>query len=139
MRYRALSQTGDYQFGMGRTEFLVNSPAAVGQLIVTRLRLLRGEWFLDVSEGTPYGDQVLGTNTASTRDAAIRGRILQTQGVTGIASYQSSVDAETRVFSVAATVDTIYGRVAVKGDDNFTDDSFTWDVFTWDVGKRWGI
>lgn len=40
MRYRVLSPTGDYTFGQGPGEFLVNSPAAVAQAIGTRLRLM---------------------------------------------------------------------------------------------------
>jgi len=111
MRYRKLSPTGDYTFGQGSADFLVNSPDAVGQAIITRLKLLQGEWFLDVTEGTPYSTQILGKTTATQRDAAIRARILGTQGVKSIISYASSLVG--RALSVTAMVNTIYGQTTV--------------------------
>lgn len=113
MRYRTLDENGDYSFGQGSANFLVDSPAAVAQLVLTRLQLSTGEWFLDTTEGTPYATEILGTGTASTRDLAVQERILETQGVTGIADYASVVDPATRAFTVAATIDTIYGQTTI--------------------------
>lgn len=107
MRYRALDANGDMTFGHGSANFTVNTPATVAQAISTRLKLDEGEWFLDVTEGLPL-NQILGF-TRRTRDIAIRTRILQTQGVTGIVSYGSQLDSRTRAFTVEATVNTIYG------------------------------
>ena len=42
MRYRPLDANGDYTVGI---PFLVNSPACVGQAVLTRLKLFLGEWF----------------------------------------------------------------------------------------------
>ena len=110
MRYRALDANGDYSFGQGAANFLVNSPAAVAQLVQTRLLLFLGEFFLDTSDGTPYYTQILGTGTQQTYDLAVQDRILSTQGVIGIASYQSIRDPNLRTLSVVATIDTIYGQ-----------------------------
>lgn len=112
MRYRALTATGDMTFGAGQANFLIDSPEAVAQAVQTRLRLLRREWFLDTSEGTPYADEVMGTNTAATRDQAIRKRILGTQGVTGIVKYASQVVG--REFHVQATISTRYGQITLQ-------------------------
>lgn len=112
MRYRALTATGDYQFGKSRLDFLVDSPEAVAQAVRTRLLLLRGEWFLDVTEGTPYSTAVLGTGTRDTFDVAIRDRILGTQGVTAIAAYQSAV--LDRKLSINATIDTQFGQADIQ-------------------------
>lgn len=109
MRYRALSSTGDYVFGRGPAEFLVDSPEAVAQAIQTRLRLETGEWFLDVSEGTPYQEQILGANRQTTYDVAIKSRILETPGVVALTSYSSYIKSDARAISVTATVQTIYG------------------------------
>jgi hypothetical protein len=68
MRYRALSADGDYTFGQGSKNFLVNSAAAAGQAVLTRLRLMKREWFLDNTEGTPYSDEILGTGTKALYD-----------------------------------------------------------------------
>ena len=44
----------------------------------------------------------------------IRTRILGTQGVTGIESYASQVNRETRAFTAQATIDTVYGKAVIK-------------------------
>lgn len=113
MRYRALDVNGDMSFGHGPGDFLINTPAAVGQAVKTRLLLLTGEWFLDVTEGTPYTTEVLGTDTQSTYDFAIRDRILGTEGVVEIITYSSVLDHEARALRIEATIDTIYGQTTV--------------------------
>lgn len=107
MRYRALSATGDYTFGQGGANFLVNSPACVGQRVLTRLRLIQGEWFLNTSDGTPYATQILGKTTQAQRDAAIRSVILNTPGVTSIISYSSALVG--RNLTVNSEIATTYG------------------------------
>jgi len=114
MRYRKLSATGDYVFGGQQADFYKDVPEAVGQAVLTRLRLLRGEWFLDNAEGMPWNTEVLGKYTNGTYDAAIRQRILGTQGVLQITEYSSSVDTEKRALSVTATISTIYGPTTVE-------------------------
>ena len=113
MRYRALDAAGDMTFGAGSANFLVNSPDAVAQAVMTRLRLLTGEWFLDTSEGTPYATQILGRNTEATYDQAIRERILDTEGVTELVRYSSSLVG--RRLSIDATIDTVYGQATISG------------------------
>lgn len=112
MRYRALGAGGDSTFGSGRTAFLINNAAAVAQAILTRLLLMTGEWFLDLTEGTPYNTDILGKNTQATYDAAIRDRILGTQGVLSVDSYNSNLAG--RVLTVNATVTTIYGPITIQ-------------------------
>ena len=111
MRYRALAEDGDMRFGREGI-FLVDSPEAVAQAVKTRLNLLRGEWFLDINEGTPYTPEILGTLTQGTRDNAIKTRVLLTPGVTEIVDYSSSIEG--RVMTVSATINTKYGSAAVE-------------------------
>lgn len=111
MRYRALTASGDYSFGHGQGDLLINTPNAVAQAIQTRLLLFTGEWFLDTTDGTPWSTQILGNNTQATRDLAIKARILRTPGVKSLVSYASQV--ENRAFSAEAVVDTIYGQASV--------------------------
>lgn len=112
MKYRALSATGDYQFGR-LDAFLVDTPAAVAQAVKTRLALWTGEWFLDADEGTPYVPMILGAGTQGTRDDAVRQRILDAQGVQEIVSYYSNVDHATRAMTATALVQTIYGQTSL--------------------------
>lgn len=113
MRYRALDVNGDYRFGASDAEFLANSPDAVAQAVRTRFELWSGEWYLDLTEGTPYVKQILGEGTRDLYDQAIQERILDTEGVTGITDYASSLDETTRALSVSATITTIYGTTTV--------------------------
>ena len=111
MRYRALSETGDFQYGRSGL-FLTDSPGAVAQAVKTRLLLASGEWFLDSDEGTPYSTQILGYGTKDTRDLAVKSRILDTPGVTELVSYFSTVTPE-RLFLVTANINTKYGPASV--------------------------
>ena len=111
MRYRKLDDNGDCLFGRSALDFTANNPETVAQAVRTRLLLLTGEWFLDTTEGTPYATDILGANTAQTYDLAIRERILDTQGVTGIVSYESAL--ADRTLSITATIDTLYGQTSV--------------------------
>lgn len=113
MRYRTQSPTGDYVFGQGAAQFLVDSPDAVAQAVATRLQLATGDWFLDVTEGTPYATDILGAGTATRYDQAIQARILDTPGVVALVEYASTLDRSTRKLTVAATVSTIYGDAAI--------------------------
>lgn len=113
MRVRAMSPSGDMTFGKNRANFLVDSPDAVAQVVLTRLNLWTGQWWLDLSEGTPYETKVLGKYTGAVRDAVLRMRISLTPGVTKIVSYGSQVNRETRGFGVQATIDTIYGQARI--------------------------
>jgi hypothetical protein len=121
MRYRKLDPSDDFSFGHGQADFHINTPDAVGQAIKTRLELYTGEWFLDLSEGMPWGGfplndavvargAVLGSHTQLTRDIALKTRVLGTQGVQSISNYGSSTDTTTRAWSASMTVDTIYGE-----------------------------
>jgi hypothetical protein len=125
MRVRKMDSNDDMQFGHGSADFWFNQVDGVGQTIKTRLLLFRGEWFLDVTEGTPWGGiplsdavvrqgQILGAQTQLTRDLAIKSRVLATQGVISISDYSSSVDPNTRSFLVNMVVDTIFGNLAVS-------------------------
>lgn len=114
MRVRALDADGDYRFGKSQGDFLINSPAAVAQSVLTRLRLWQGEWFLDTTEGTPYSQQILGKTAQAIYDLAIRERVLDTDGVTAIEDYASSLDDTTRKLSVTMTIDTVYGITQVS-------------------------
>lgn len=108
MRYRELTASGDYKFGHAN-QFLINSPEAVAQAIKTRLLLITGEWFLDLTEGTDYFGSILGNNTQGVRDIVLQDRILSTPGVESIISYQSVFDPRERSFTVVGQVDTQFG------------------------------
>lgn len=116
MIYRALSPSGDYQFGKNLQSFLSGN-AAVGQAIRTRLLLLRGEWWEDISEGLPLFTQILGrpgsTSNIQSVDLIIRQSILSTPGVLQITSFSSSYI--NREYSVSCSVSTKFGGTVSVG------------------------
>jgi len=90
----------------------------VEQAIKTRLKLWLGEWFVDLTDGTPYPTQVLGERYGKSPDAAIKARILGTPGVTQLISYSSSFNAPSdgvrRTLTVNATVQSLYSVTPVS-------------------------
>ena len=113
MRYRRLDSAGDMTFGQGQGNFWINQPEAVAQSVLTRLRLNLGEWFYDTSDGTPWNTQVLGERTQSTRDVVVTDRVQSTVGVQSIDTYGSVIDVNTRTWTAAMTLQTVYGPVAL--------------------------
>lgn len=102
----------DMVFGSGQADFYRDVPEAPAQLAECRLMLFAGEWYQDLTAGTPWNTQVLGKYTGAIRDPIIRTRLLGTTGISGIAAYDSSLNRDTRQFAVQATLDTIYGQAA---------------------------
>jgi hypothetical protein len=114
MRYRKVTDDGDYTFGGGQNDYFRDVPEAVGLACASRLRLWLGEWFLDIEEGTLYLQGVLGKKTKTQADETIQTRALGTQGLTGIPEYESVIDPDTRNMSVEFQIDTIYGPTSVQ-------------------------
>jgi hypothetical protein len=113
MRLRRLDANGDMTFGRAQADFWIDQPEGVGQLMMTRLRLNYGEWFANTADGTPWQAQVLGERTQGTRDAVVRSRVFTTQGVQSLLAYNSQTDPNSRTWTAAMNVQTIYGPVQV--------------------------
>jgi len=113
MRYRKLDDNGDMMFGHQQADFYRNQPEAVAQAVVTRLKLWLDEWFLDMTEGTPYQQAILGKNKQDTIDPALRERILETQGLSELVEYERTHDPDTRTSRVVAQIDTVYGQTQI--------------------------
>lgn len=114
MRVRRESSDGDYEFGRGALDFHVDSAAGVAQNIKTRLFLFLGEWFLDLNEGTPWLESVLGTGHEAEYAAVLRARILGSPGVREIVRFEDSFDREARRITVSCEVSTLYGNVSIS-------------------------
>ena len=95
MKYRKMDVNGDYVFGLNEQGFLKDNEA-VAQAVVTKIKLLKGEWWEDVSEGTPFFQSILGINaTLESKiaiDLIIRDRILQVENVETIVTFKSEID-----------------------------------------------
>lgn len=80
---------------------IVSGSNQIMQSIKTRLKTYLGEWFLDSTIGVPYLQELLVKGTSISRvDSVIQQKILSTEGVQELRTYDSSYDNESRVFSV---------------------------------------
>lgn len=116
MKYRMLSSNGDYVFGQAGGNFYKDTPMTVGQAVETRLRLMKGEWMLDITQGTAYNSNILGAGKITTYDLEIQSVILNTPGVRQITNYSSGVDPTTRTATINATIDTVYGQTTIQAN-----------------------
>ena len=118
MKYRRLDENGDYVFGSGSNNFVVDLEA-VSQAVVTRLKLLQGEWWEDLSEGLPLWQEILGSSGSNEHltyvDNLITQRIFNTPGVTSIIDYEGQWDASTRQYRFNARVNTTYSETTIEG------------------------
>lgn len=115
MRYRKLDKNGDMCFGGGRGDFYVDTPEMVAQSVKTRLCLWLEEWFLDVTDGTPWAQLVLGRHTEQTFAIALKKRILGTQGVKSIESIEFLNDKDTRHLTMHCVLNTDFGKTEFFG------------------------
>ncbi len=103
---RSFDADGDYAIN----SFIEDSAATV-QAVTTRLRMFRGEWFLNLQEGVPWFQSVfVKPARQAVADKLIRDTINQTDGVESIISYDSNYNSSTRRLSVTFTARTIYGE-----------------------------
>lgn len=102
----------------GSLNDFVSDVDAVAQILATRIKLLQGELFLNVNDGTPLFQKLLGHGITSRAVALIlRQRILSTPYVTGITSIQVTYAIPGRSFAFAASVQTQFGPVVVANLD----------------------
>lgn len=112
MRVRRLGVDGDL---VTRGRMFQTGREAIAQTIVTRLRLFLGEYFRDVTDGTPWFQQILGKfENLNAVEAILRNRISRTQGVVRLLSFEIQYDLDARTIAVQATVLTVYGEADVQ-------------------------
>lgn len=105
---RGLSKTGDWTFGLGTGGYLAKQ-AMVGQNIKTRIQEVVGDCFFNLGAGI---DRLLyAQKNVLNLDLAIRGIILGTNDVVGLAAISSVINAQRQVTFTYSVV-TIYGTIA---------------------------
>jgi hypothetical protein len=128
MKYRRLDSTWDMCFGRGNADYLVDSvenPEAVAQAIKTRMLLFTGEWWMNIRDGLPLWQKILGQRVTnkSIIDRILVDRIRglklpnNIKAITNISNTSSTLDGDTRAYSFSCVVDTVYGKVVVTNAD----------------------
>lgn len=93
---------------------LIDGLEAVRQQVLVKLRLWRGEWFLDTEFGTPWLTDILGKQVSlSGVIAALQTSILQVPGTVKFAEFNFDFNRQRRVLTVDFILDTIYGQVEI--------------------------
>lgn len=111
MTVRRLDENGDI---VTRGSVFLTGQSEVEQTIRTRLRLFLGEYFRDITDGTPWFEQILGKGASmSAREAALRNRIVRTPGVVRLTSFSTDFDLNTRKYSVTVGALTTFGLLTV--------------------------
>lgn len=104
--------TSGQQFTNGQDE--------IAQTIRTRLKLFLGEYFRDITDGTPWFQSILTKRgTLSSKDAIIKRRLRQTEGVTQLIEFTTDYDIQSRKYTVNAKVDTPFGIVPINFNEVF--------------------
>jgi hypothetical protein len=118
---RALGPNNEPQCGNGLQNFLTDSDA-VTQIIMTRLRLFQGEWFLNLLDGLPMFQSMLGSSASSENLQIITNliseRITGTPFVTGIVAISATFN--NRQFVFQATVSTQFGTTTIGNSPGST-------------------
>lgn len=115
IRYRKVTGDGDFVFGGSEKNYWKDVPQAVGLAVQSRLLLWLGEWYGDVSLGTPYLQTILGKHSKDTADTVIQDRILGTPGMLSIHTYVSEINPDSRLMTITdCTINTIYGTTQLE-------------------------
>ena len=94
---------------------IANELEGLRQKLISRLYLFRGTWFLDITEGVPYFEEVLvkpidpGFITS-----LFNTEILKETDVTGLGQVDFTFDRNTRHFTYSAVVKTTFGETSVE-------------------------
>jgi hypothetical protein len=112
----AFKQTDDGDLALESNRLsLVDGRLQVRQALLARLRVFRGEWFLDQEAGTPWFQEILGKNlNPGGAESAIKGVIRETPGVLRLIEFSFTVDRRTRVATVDFSVETEEGALALQ-------------------------
>ena len=115
MTVRRLDQNGD--IATSGSQF-IGSAEEIAQTVKTRLKLFEGEYFRDISDGTPWFQQILGKGSSlGVKEALIKRRISQTEGVSSIFQFETDFDLSNRRYSVQAGILTPFGQATISLTD----------------------
>jgi hypothetical protein len=105
--------SGDPIRGQSQQNFLSDLDATA-QAISTTIKLLQGEWFENLANGTPLFQSILGVaNTNIGVSMILRARILSVPYVTAVQNLVINYNGATRGYSFSATVQTQFGAVTI--------------------------
>ena len=116
-----MDESGDSTFGSRK---FYTGREAVAQAILTRLRLLYGEWWENTADGLPLFERILGAyggeRVRETIDLIISERIRKTQNVKRLVKYESTFNPNTREYEARCVVSTEFGEFSLDISENLS-------------------
>jgi len=95
--------------------FMIDNAERVAQQIVIALRFWYGEWFLDITDGTPYSEYILVKNPNMSHIRQIlTERIQSVEGVVAVQSINLDFNRQARTLTVDYTANTNYGLLTER-------------------------
>lgn len=112
-----LDNTGDLALSGGDLVVTHETTDEIAQHVRVRLRMFKGEWFLNLDEGTPYYDEILEKGVDDGRVGnIIKQVILGTPGVAALNTFSIQLDRVTRTLNVRFEAVTDSGHVFSSAD-----------------------
>lgn len=112
-RVRRLNALNDVTYGKGRANY-AEATESTEQRLLCALRLIKGEWFLDIDRGIPWIQSedsdtkpILGANgprDLGYAESLVKAAILGVDGVASISSFTLAFDVDTRRLSIDAVI-----------------------------------
>lgn len=107
MSIRALDKNWDFTFGQSMSNYL-NGNEEIAQNVKSRILSWLGDCFWDTEAGIDWNYLLGNKGTEQQIILAVRGMIIQTQGVVRITSFDFSTNNRKLTFS--SYIDTIYSK-----------------------------
>lgn len=87
-----LNDDHDIDIQSNNFQLIEETSKSIRQKLIIKLLTFKGEWFLDVNEGVPYYQSILGKNRSKeTIDAIFKSKILSTEGIAEIEFFRSNI------------------------------------------------
>ena len=111
LKYRKLNENGDMLFGHGGNDFLYGLDA-MAQVVMTRLKAIRNEWWEGDETALPWFTDILGARAGQFKkdevDLMIIERLMDTIGVISVSDIESAYT--NRQYMFRCKVQTVYGE-----------------------------
>jgi hypothetical protein len=107
MKFRQLSSDGDWTFGKGIGNYVIENDA-VGLNVKTRLLSWVGDCFFDLGAGIDWVNRLGSKSQRAILELDLRTLILQTEGVTTVKNFSTQLVG--RDFKATYDVETIYSQ-----------------------------
>ncbi len=113
--YREQDASGDWIWGNGMNDML-SGQAAMQQVILTRLRAIKFEWWEGDSTALPYYTEILGGPGSMSQiakiDLMVIARLMDTIGVISVTEFTSSF--KNRMYHCSCNAHAVYGDILVR-------------------------